>query len=149
MSIRPVFVEDEIQLRAIAENILEPLYGSQEKAIREWLTGAGYKNAFVFSQTGDIAGLLSMKANPNKDFLKISTLVVAEKFRGAKIGRNLLDFAIEFTKVKKYKNVIVTVSESKPKAVSFFENSGFKTVDKCWSKYINGVNELIMLKEVA
>jgi ribosomal protein S18 acetylase RimI-like enzyme len=147
MGIRAVVKTDEAQLRIIAKNILEPLYGSQEKAINEWLTGNGYKNAFVFLQNGKIAGLLSMKANPSKNFLKISTLVVVEDFRGMKIGRQMLDFAFKFTKEKGFKNIIVTVSESKPKAVSFFQNSGFETVETCLGKYIEGVNELIMIME--
>lgn len=147
MGIRPVAKADETQLRAVAKNILEPLYGSQEKAINEWLTGDGHKKAFVFSENGNIASLLSMKANPSKTFLKISTLVVVERFRGMKIGRQMLDFAIKFTKEKGYKNIIVTVSESKPKAVAFFQNSGFETVETCLGKYIEGINELIMLME--
>lgn len=148
MGIRPVVKADEIELRSVAKNILEPLYGSQEKAINEWLTGDGHKKAFVFSKDGNIASLLSMKANPNKNFLKISTLVVVEGFRGMKIGRQMLDFAINFTREREYKNIIVTVSESKPKAVVFFQNSGFETVETCLGKYIEGVNELIMLMEV-
>ena len=148
MAIRAVVKEDESQLRSIAKNILEPLYGSQEKAINEWLTGNGYKKAFVFSLDGEIASLLSMKADPGKNFLKISTLVVIENFRGMKIGRQMLDFAISFTKERGYKNIIVTVSESKPMAVAFFQNSGFETVETCLGKYIEGVNELIMLMEV-
>jgi ribosomal protein S18 acetylase RimI-like enzyme len=148
MNIRSILKSDEEQLRIIAKNILEPLYGSQEKAITEWLTGNGYKKTFVILQNGNIAGLLSMKVNPSKNFLKISTLVVIKEFRGMKIGRQLLDFAIEFTKDNEYRNIIVTVSESKPKAVSFFQNSGFETIERCLGKYIEGINELIMLKEV-
>jgi ribosomal protein S18 acetylase RimI-like enzyme len=147
MAIRSVVKEDEAQLRKIAKDILEPLYGSQEKAISEWLTGGGHKRAFVFVQNGNIASLLSMKANPSKNFLKISTLVVIEDFCGMKIGGQMLDFAINFAKEKGYKNIIVTVSESKPKAVAFFQNSGFETVETCLGKYIEGVNELIMLME--
>ncbi len=148
MSIRPVMKTDEAQLRIVAKNILEPLYGSQKKAISEWLTGGGHKNAFVFSKNGNIAGLLSVKANPNKNFLKISTLVVVEKFRGMKIGRRMLEFAINFAREKGYKNIIVTVSESMPIVVAFFEDSGFETIKTCLGKYIEGVNELIMIMEV-
>ena len=148
MDIRAVTKTDEAQLRIVAKNILEPLYGSQRKAINEWLTGDGFKNAFVFSQNGNIAGLLSMKANPNKNFLKISTLVVVEEFRGMKIGGQMLEFAINYTKEKGYKSIIVTVSESKPKAVAFFQNSGFEIVEICLGKYIEDVNELIMIMEV-
>ena len=148
MGIRPVVKMDEAQLRSVAKNILEPLYGSQEKAINEWLTDDGYKKAFVFSKDGNIAGLLSIKVNPSKNFLKISTLIVVEEFRGMKIGRQMLDFAIKFTRKEGYKNIIVTVSESKPKVVDFFQYSGFKIIKTCLGKYIKGVNELIMLMEV-
>ena len=148
MGIRAVAKKDETQLRDIAKKILEPLYGSQEKAINEWLTGNGYKKVFVFSQDGSVASLLSMKVNPKKNFLKISTLVVVEESRGMKIGRQMLKFAINFAKEKGFKNIIVTVSESKPKAMAFFQNSGFETIETCLGKYIESVNEFIMLMEV-
>jgi len=148
MGIRAIVKKDETQLRDIAKKILEPLYGSQEKAINEWLTGNGYKKVFVFSQDGSVASLLSMKVNPKKNFLKISTLVVVEESRGMKIGRQMLKFAINFAKEKGFKNIIVTVSESKPKAMAFFQNSGFETSKTCLGKYIESVNEFIMLMEV-
>ena len=76
MGIRAVFKDDEKKLRIIAKQILEPLYGCQKKAINEWLTGNGYKHAYVYVQNTTVVGLLSMKASPEKSFLKISTLVV-------------------------------------------------------------------------
>jgi len=103
MEIRSVVKKDETQLRSIAKDILEPLYGSQEKAIEEWLTGKGCKEAFVFLINGNIAGLLVLKVNPNKNFLKISTLVVIKKFRGMRVGKRMLDFAIKFAKKENIK----------------------------------------------
>lgn len=89
-----------------------------------------------------------MKMNPSKNFLKISTLVVVEGFRGMKIGRQLLEFVINFTKGKRYRNIIVTVSESRPRAVAFFQNFGFRIVKQYPGKYTEGITELIMLMEV-
>ena len=65
-----------------------------------------------------------------------------------KIGKQLLEYAINFTKEKGYKNIIITVSESKTSIVTFFQNSGFKIVKRCPDKYIKGVAELIMQMEV-
>lgn len=149
MYVRQVIPTDESDLRSIAEKILVPIYGSQEKAIREWITGEGFKNAFVScSYFDEITGLLSLKSNSQKPFLKISTLLVVERFRGLNIGTELLCCSLSFAKRHNYDKVIVTVSETKPKVVAFFEKTGFVIVNRLTDKYAKGVTELVMEKSM-
>lgn len=139
---------DGENLKRIATEILEPLYGSQEKALSEWLDGSGFKHTFVPVVNGRIAGLLSLKADPSKKYLKISTLVVLPEFRSNGCGRTMLKASEKFALIKGYRSLLVTVSETKPGAVKFFEGNGFSIISKANGKYLKGINELIMSKEL-
>lgn len=148
MAIRPVRDSDKDQLWVIARTFLEPVYGPQEKSVHEWLTGSGYKHAFVFEHEGVFAGLLSLKANPNKDYLKISTLVVLEQFRGKKIGTQFLDFSTKIATDLGYENMVATVSVLKIETALFLFEYGFDVVRVYSDKYVKGVNELVLLKRL-
>jgi ribosomal protein S18 acetylase RimI-like enzyme len=144
MPIRKVEKKDEKALRKMAKEFLEPIYGNQEKAINEWLTGSGFKNVFIFADDLKVMGLLSLKANPNKSYLKISTLIVNNGCRDKNVGRELLGKALVFALENNYRDVIVTVSEMKEDALGFFMCAGFGLVKKCHDKYIKGISEYIL-----
>lgn len=145
--IRKVKSKDEVELRRIARKTLEPLYGNQDKALKEWLTGNGYKNAFVFDEKG-IKGLLVLKKSPFKSFIKISTLLVLPESKGKKTGTRFLEFSENLAIECHYEYIIVTVSEKVPESMVFFQKLGFEIVDKVPGKYQPGVTEFILQKEV-
>jgi len=148
MFIRKVNNGDKEDLQKIAGEILQPLYGDQTKALNEWLTGNGFKYAHVLTENGKIVGLLSLKANPNKPYLRISTLVVIEGFKGKGYGKTLLDQAEDFARQSNYPKIVVTVSETKGDSLAFFEGAGFNVIDKKIDKYQKGVSEIILEKEI-
>lgn len=149
MLIRPVEKGDEEVLRRIATEILEPLYGDQTKAFNEWMIGAGFKHAFVPIKDSEVAGLLSLKANPEKSYLKVSTLVVLLDCKKNGCGRAMMSHVWQFAKEHGFRSIIVTVSEAKSESVRFFRKNGFHIVDERLGKYQEGVIEFIMEKEVA
>ncbi len=140
--------EDADILRKIAKEILEPLYGDQSKAFNEWMTGAGFKRAFVAVWDGNIVGLLSLKVNPDKPFLKISTLLIISDHQGKGYGRQMLAFAESFAREYGYRILIVTTSETKSESVSFFAKNGFTIIARKIGKYREGVTEFVMRKEL-
>lgn len=144
MPIRKVKKEDEAILRRLANEVLKPIYGNQSKAINEWLTGTGFKHAFVLTDNKKIIGLLSLKANPCKPYLKISTLLVTKGHRDKNVGRQLLEKAFIFAIDKEYNEVLVTVSETKEEVLGFFMCSGFHLIKKCPDKYTKGITEYIL-----
>jgi len=144
MCIRKVASDDEGCLRKIAQEILEPIYGNQEKAIDGWLNGNGFKHAFVFEDDKKIIGLLSLKANPDKSYLKISTLIVTNGHRDKNVGRELLGKALVFAVERDCGEVVVTVSEMREDVLGFFMCSGFHLVKKCPDKYTKGITEYIL-----
>ena len=148
MQVMPVTQEHAEPLERIAGEILKPLYGDQSKAYNEWMTGAGYKHAFVIEVDGRVGGLLSMKANPVKDYLKVSTLLVLDPCQGRGCGQAMLQFAIDFAIEYGYESIVVTVSESKPESIAFFRKHGFVVIDEQCGKYIDGVTEFVMQKEL-
>ena len=148
MVIRRVSDGDRGNLQKIANEILCPIYGDQTKALSEWLTGSGFKHAYVLIEDEKIGGLLSLKANPNKSYLKISTLVVGGGFRGRGGGRTLLNKTECFAKKNRFCKIVVTVSETKNDSLAFFKGAGFKVIDKKIGKYQRNVAEIILEKEV-
>ncbi|MDD3399741.1 MAG: GNAT family N-acetyltransferase [Candidatus Pacebacteria bacterium] len=144
MSIRRVVVEDYGILKDLAVNVLEPLYGDQSKSLREWFTGDGYKHAFVLDSEHGIAGFLSLKINPNKPYLKISTLFVFDGHKRLGCGKKLLAKAVRVAKDLGYHRLVVTVSDKKPEAMDFFLHSGFSIIDKKPGKYRPDSTEFIL-----
>ena len=99
------------------------------------------------SGNGEQIGFLSLKHNPKKSYLKISTLVIAEsKYKGVGYGVKLLKKAEAFADEKGYREIVVTVSEEKKEALSFFIRSGFAVIDEVVSKYRWGIKEIVLKK---
>jgi len=151
MDFRGIAPDDAGFLENIASNILRPIYGSQKKAMREWWTGSGFKNTFILEiKRGGIderVGFLSLKDNPKKSYLKISTLVIVDtEYRGCGYGVYLLKKAEEFATKKGYRKTIVTVSEEKKDTIKFFVRSGFVVIREILGKYRPGVKEVILKK---
>lgn len=148
MLIRPVCEEDRAVLRIIADEILKPLYGNQEKAFNEWMTGSGFKHAFVAIEKETIVGFLSLKADPSRQYLKISTFLALPRFKGKSYGRILLNKAECFARENGFNSLIVTVSEIKSESISFFKKHGFTVIAERIGKYLEGVKEFVLRKEL-
>lgn len=136
-------------LRKIADEILAPIYGSQEKAFQEWYDPASNKRAFVSTKEGlVVGGLLSMKVVEEKSYLKIATLLVLEECKSCGCAIAMLNFAIDFAKTNGFDELLVTVSETKPESISFFKKNGFQVVGKEIGKYTDGVAEFIFTRKL-
>ena len=130
----------------IADDILAPIYGSQDKAYAEWFNPDSNKRAFVPVSEGVSGGLLSLKVSKDKSFLKISTLLVLEESKGKGCASAMLAHAIKFASNNGYLKIKVTVSETKPESVAFFQKNGFVIVDSVIGKYTDGVTEHTLVK---
>ncbi|MFH1187744.1 MAG: GNAT family N-acetyltransferase [bacterium] len=148
MEIRRVRAQDYSALKIMAIGILEPLYSDQSKALNEWFTGAGHKLAFVLASEKEIGGFLSVKANPAKSYLKISTLLVFNGHKRLGYGKRLLTKAFKLAKEFGYSKLKVTVSDAQQESLVFFSNAGFYIVDKQVGKYTPDSTEIILEMEV-
>ncbi len=149
MKIRRVCEDDRKVLRVIAFGILEPLYGDQSKALHEWISGEGFKYAFALvSKNNEVAGFLSLKANPANLYLKISTLLIFDGHKKLGYGKKLLAKAIHVAEELGFKKIKVTVSDSKQESLNFFTHADFIIVDKKLGKYRQDATEIILEMEV-
>lgn len=146
--IREVQTEDKSVLVVIATEILEPLYGNQDKALEGWFEGKHNKKTFVATVDGEIAGLLCLKVRKGKITIKISTLLVLDRYQGKGVGCELLTFALEYASINCFSEIKVTVSEEKPESLAFFLKHGFKINQVIEGKYIPGINENILFREM-
>ncbi|MFA5405945.1 MAG: GNAT family N-acetyltransferase [Candidatus Nanoarchaeia archaeon] len=146
--IRQVTKSDEEKLRIIAKQYLVHLYGSQESNVTEWITGKAYKKSLVFDEDNSIAGLLVLKDNPKKDYVKISTLIVLDGYRNKDIGNSLLEQALIYTEKVKKNNISTTVSEDIVDGLAFFIKKGFRIIKEMKDKYKKGKIEYILLKRL-
>lgn len=60
------------------------------------------------------------------DVLRIDSIAVGEDFRGRGVGSMLIDEVLKFAKKKKFKEVILEVVDTNPRAKKLYENIGFK-----------------------
>jgi ribosomal protein S18 acetylase RimI-like enzyme len=136
-------------LRKIADEILTPIYGNQDKAFREWQTGENFIQAFVaVNKIGEIGGFLAMKFPPDKPYLKIATLLVLNEHKGKGIASMLLNFVEKSAKQNNFDSILVTVSETKPESLQFFLKKGFVVIRQETGKYVPNVIENILSKRV-
>ena len=134
-------------LKKIADEILVPIYGSQDKAYKEWFSAESNKKAFVSVKDGNIlGGFLSLKLDRDKPYLKIATLLTIIKGQGC--GITMLNFAINFAKINNFNQLLVTVSEKKPESISFFKKNGFELLEIRVGKYQEGVGEYVLLRSL-
>lgn len=124
--------------------VLEPIYGSQNKAVEEWRAGHEWKQAFVVKkeETGDDVGFLVVKDKPQRTF-KISTLFCLPGHRGQKAGEYMLDLA---TQLSRGRDMLVTVSHGKDDALAFFQRNGFEVITTLSGKYRPNVVEYVLMK---
>ncbi len=65
---------------------------------------------------------------------RITALSVLEKFRGKKIGKKLVDFAIDFFKKQACKKIVLLVAKENKTAKKIYEQSGFKKIKELKKK---------------
>jgi len=61
-----------------------------------------------------------------EDAVRIDSIAVKEQFRGAGIGTDLINKVLEFAKNKAFKEVVLEVVNTNPKAKKLYERMGFK-----------------------
>jgi ASC-1-like (ASCH) protein/ribosomal protein S18 acetylase RimI-like enzyme len=149
MQVRKVNAQDTLTLELIANEILAPLYGDQAKYLNQWLTGESFKHAFLMFDNGVPVGFLNLKRNPEKTYVKISTLLVLPAHQNKGYGPKLLDWALKHAVDWYYDCMVVTVSEEKPESLGFFLKNGFQIINFLHSKYKPNVTEFVLKKSVA
>jgi len=149
MTIRKVELKDREQLEKLAEKYIVPFYGDQRKAIDGWVTGSNFKHAWVYdNENGLVRGLVAVSDKPDKNYVKLSTLVVEEELRKNGIGSKLFEKAIEHVKKSKKEELSATVPEGRQDGIRFLEKKGFNLKIILNGKYMRREKELIYVLNV-
>lgn len=113
-----------------------PIREDAEKGILE-------NNLFVFEKEERIAGTIILNHEPEEvynrvdwhnefsyeDIFVIHTLAVHPEFLQQKIGKKLIDFALDYAKKRQMKAVRLDVYEKNTPAIHLYENAGFEYID--------------------
>lgn len=87
---------------------------------------------FVSEKAGEIIGYVKVNQVPTQtdvhdpDSLEISRLYVLEDFLGLGVGKDLLDFALDFAKQNRKKYLWLGVWEHNARAIRFYEKNGLR-----------------------
>jgi ribosomal protein S18 acetylase RimI-like enzyme len=91
-----------------------------------------YSEFYFALYEGDIAGYMKLNFNnaqnefKDKNALEIERIYVSGEHHGKRIGKKLLDFAINIARDKRFDYVWLGVWEHNYKAIGFYEHNGFK-----------------------
>ncbi len=139
----------------IFKRVLEPLYGSQAKAI-EQIRESRDRKCFLLYENDVPAGVIAFKTSVSDEFanlgvknsIEVKSLFVDQSAQNS--GRGLGSALVD--KLKRevdllgiaYDSIHVTVSETKPESLMFFQKKGF-TISHAWKdRYKNGVTEFLL-----
>lgn len=142
-------------LTEIFHRILTPLYGSQDKAIKQIKESLDRK-CFLLYEDQIPVGVLVFKTVLSNEFaefgiknsIEIKSLFVDQSAQnsGRGLGSTLVDKVKE--EVAKldvgHEGIHVTVSETKQESLLFFKKKGFEIVHEWKDRYIEGVTEYLL-----
>lgn len=142
-------------LRRIFEEILVPLYGSQEDALSK-IASAKDRICHLLYEIIQPVGVIAFKTILSNEFeehgirdsIEIKSLFVVdpEKNSGRGIGSTLLDKVIKETHRLGilYASLHVTVSEKKQDSLIFFKKKGFRIIHQWDGKYTESTKEYLL-----
>ncbi len=142
-------------LTEIFNRILTPLYGSQEKALRQIQEGRD-RTCFLLYEKETPVGVLVFKTELSDEFaeyqvrasVELKSLFIDQSIQnsGRGLGSALIDkLKAEVAKLElPYQGIHVTVSETKQESLLFFRKKGFEIKHEWPGRYTPGVTEYLL-----
>lgn len=142
-------------VEGIFRRILEPLYGSQEKALRQ-IRESTDRRCFLLYEGRHPVGVLVFKTQPSNEFeeygvsesIEVKSLFVdqSQNNSGRGLGSELVNkLWIEVEALgAKNSGVHLTVSETKEDSLAFFQKKGFSIRHSWHGRYKKGVVEYLL-----
>ncbi len=107
------------------------------------IDGINSKHLFVAKYNEKIVGSIILNHKPEmgysgvtweyesdySDVFVIHTLVVSAEYMKCGVGKNLINFALQFGREQNMKSIRLDVSENNSPAISLYEKCGFKYID--------------------
>jgi len=146
-------------VREIFNRVLRPLYGSQEKALRQ-ISASEDRTLFLLYNGQDPVGVLQFKTIPSNEYeqfgvndsIEIKSLFLnqSQANSGRGLGSALVNKLYqECSKLQvPFTGYHVTVSEDKQESLRFFEKKGFEIVHTWVGRYQDGKKEHLLYRPV-
>lgn len=143
LEIRRMKAADSTALRKLAKTYLEPWFGSQSKAVDEWILGSNHRSAWVAEYAGKVGGFAIISDKPQTDYIKLSSIVVDKPLRKLGVGQALINQCFEYLRKSPKQRMLLTIAEDNGLSISYFESKGFRLIGKIKNKYRPGKSELV------
>jgi N-acetylglutamate synthase-like GNAT family acetyltransferase len=131
----------EADTAALAGLVGQLGYPTDEAAVRRRLArimSSAADRLFVAEVDGRVVGLAGIHTSPSlehdRDAAKVSTIVVDEAFRGAGIGRALLDAVEAEARARDCALVFLTTAERRTDAHEFYRELGWEETGRRFAK---------------
>ena len=89
----------------------------------------GYEYFIIYHEKCP-SGYLALVPDTHEKKMKISKIYVDSQFRGLSLGSQLLDFAIEVSRKRKFNCVWLTVNKNNSKSIAWYQKRGFSIKEK-------------------
>jgi ribosomal protein S18 acetylase RimI-like enzyme len=148
VSIRPMQTSDAACIHALSEQHLVSWFGDQLNPVQDWLLGSNYKTAWVAEVDGRVVGFVIISDKPDRDYIKVPSMVVGPDLRHRGVGTHLLARCLTYLAESRKNRIMLTISEDNSLSREFFEHQGFQHVGTISNKYRPGKAELIYIRRL-
>ncbi|EFB42392.1 GNAT family N-acetyltransferase [Parachlamydia acanthamoebae] len=144
------------QVEDLFNSTIKPLYGDQTQALHKISLSLDRKCELLVNGE-NIAGIIVYKKQPTQEFqeysdaFELKTLFVVDAKTNSRRGLGTIlwnrvnDVALQTIGIKR---IAVTVSETKTESLAFFQKKGCEIVKSFPDKYIKGITEHLLIKEL-
>lgn len=87
------------------------------------------KGGFIFFATYKNEIVATAALINEKECFELSKMAVLPKYHGQKIGQQLIDYCIEFSKIQGWKNIMLYSNRVLEPAITLYKKVGFKEVE--------------------
>ena len=88
------------------------------------------KGGYIFFVEKDtkVIGTVALMPTKTNNVFELTKMAVSPNYRGLKIGQQLLDYSINFSKSKKWNNLILYSSRKLENAIHIYKKNGFTEI---------------------
>lgn len=151
ISIRKSTVNDLGFLELLETTCFPKIQQSSRRVIRHSIVSPFQQVivAEIIDQTGTKAAG-SATLFPYSKTLRIFSIAVLPEFQGIGIGKQIMDYIVQFARLKKFERVSLEVIQSNDKLIQYYKNLGFSVSEELpeyYSKTENGLRMVLPLDE--
>jgi ribosomal protein S18 acetylase RimI-like enzyme len=135
MKIREYKKSEEKKVKEMIQSVLDEIYPNNQK-INEWEDFAKYSVIYVAEEKGKIIGSVAVK-KVDGNTVKLKRMYVDVQSQRKGIGQKLMNKVLDYCKINKFKEMVLTTYAEMASAVKFYQKNGFEIVKNPTDKYFS------------